>query len=371
MRRIPLHVTRTLGLSLCARIQDVVPGLLSVHVVGSTRRWEPTCDGLSLVVALKPTAINLAICGEALHRLAPTRSPRLGLCVSHYYWQGYMVPVAIYLVSPLVSAAYTWWLTGSDSHRSYVQARARAHNLELTPMGMFSRFNNRLRIDVRTEDTIYGRIGLPVYPPEVRSNGTPAPIDLVTTTVCDSTRTEDLDAACEEAIRKGIRELRVRRRYHNLAQSAAFVTAINQKAAFISSHLRLKPELEVPVDSMGLLPTLPEGAYRVALFFAYRSEYDTDHRVQRALEQSTRIRVLLDPVSLQDLTLKSLATRGVAFDVSCDPTVTHESPEVSRAVALGVPITLSTATQNPQAVGHMTYGVYRARRHRARQRQVL
>jgi hypothetical protein len=371
--RFPLHVVRSLGVSVAGVLQGKIPGIIKdVQIVGDARRWEPRVDELILLVAVSPAGeAQFALAAAAIASLGEveldTESPHMYRLILP--WKGYDVPVEIQVVSSLVCRNRCWWLTGSEPHRCYVEERASQRGYLLYPDGLFRRWNQR--IDVRTEDEIYAALGLPAYPPETRTNGRPPPASLAATTVCDSTRTEDLDGAIRRAGERGIRELRIRHRYQKQGLASDFVSAVNALAPTVRARVRLKPELEVPVNVLGETPPLPDGLYRVALYLPYRPEYNPDFRLCEAISRTHRARVVLGSPRLSRDTYGYFVTRGIALDVPCHPAASYEEDTLKSAVALGVPVTLSTDTTRAAEVGRMTYGIMRVRRARALQRQIL
>jgi hypothetical protein len=127
----------------------------------------------------------------------------------------------------------------------------------------------------------------------------------------------------------------------------------------------------VPVNVLGETPPLPEGLYRVALYLPYRPEYNPDIRLREAIAHTHRARVVLGNPRLSSDTYKYFVTRGIAIDVPCHPAASYEEDTLKSAVALGVPVTLSTDTAHAAEIGRMTYGLKRVRRARALQRQLL
>jgi hypothetical protein len=224
---------------------------------------------------------------------------------------------------------------------------------------------------VTSEEDIYKTLGLPHYPPEVRSNGRPPPPNLAEVAVCDSTRSSDLGSAVKFASERGIRELRVRHRYRSLDMTSDFINHVQRIDVEQRGRVRVKPEIEVPVDVIGCVPPLPEGMYRLALTLTHRPEYLTDQRLHTAVENNQRVRVITNGPRVGHEVCKLLATRGIAIDIPCHPAARYEEDVLRPAISAGVPVTLSTDTIHAHHVGKMVYGLKRARRLRVTQRQVL
>jgi len=365
----PLHVVRSLGLELARYTRSSFHAIKDLEVVGSARRWEPNVEGLIVVAALHQAsdsafqAVSEFFTGLGLHQTSAN------VYQGHIDHRGYYIPVTVCAVSPLVWRHHCWWLTGSEYHRHYVKERALAKGYILQPNGLFRVWNQRVFVQSETE--FYGALGLPHYPPEVRTNGQPPPLTLVSTAVCDSTRSENLDYAIGRAQARGIRELRVRHRYASKYLADSFVRHVNSIAPGVRDRVRLKAEVEVPVDVLGNTPPMPEGMYRIALALWYRPEYRANERVRSAVDEHHRSRVLLQSLKLSQETLALLVSRGLAFDIPCHPAAKYDEDSLRAAVKAGVSVTLSTDTKSPNHVGSMRYGLKRARRLRILQRQVL
>jgi len=140
------------------------PGVEALALAGSLRRMRDTIADIDLVVATRApeavmdTFVGLPQVGEVLSR-GPTRSSvilgRLG------------VQCDVRAVEPDAYGAALQYFTGSKDHNVQLREMGVRRGLKINEYGVFTLADDR-RIAGRTEEEVYGAVGLPWVPPEIR-----------------------------------------------------------------------------------------------------------------------------------------------------------------------------------------------------------
>ncbi|MGA9754417.1 MAG: DNA polymerase/3'-5' exonuclease PolX [Desulfobaccales bacterium] len=145
--------------SLTAQWQTL-PGLLRLEVAGPVRRRLEVAGAIDLAaVTHHPHQVQAGlnkILGAELVERGPGQ-------VEATLAQG--VPLRLTLAAPEAFGAAWLAATGNADHFQALQALARERHLELTPQGLWA---DGVLQPCREEAEIYGRLGLPLIPPELR-----------------------------------------------------------------------------------------------------------------------------------------------------------------------------------------------------------
>jgi DNA polymerase (family 10) len=159
--RIPLGRAVAIAEPLLDRLRST-PGVAWAAPAGSLRRGQDTVGDIELVAASSDPAAAISSTlddsdiGRCLHR----GKRRL-------YVRTDRVQVGIRLPDPAVAAAELLFLTGSHRHVQGITALAAQKHLRLTLAGLLTPAGDLLPSG--TEDDIYGALGLPCIPPEIRN----------------------------------------------------------------------------------------------------------------------------------------------------------------------------------------------------------
>ncbi|HEV8209330.1 MAG TPA: PHP domain-containing protein [Vicinamibacterales bacterium] len=161
--RIPLGRAVGLVVRLLASLR-AAPGVAWVAPVGSLRRGQDMVGDIELIAATdQPSAAIDAVLGlpdssHVLHR----GERRLYVTTNH-------VQIGVRLPHPANAAADLLHLTGSRAHFEALQAHAASRGFSLHADGL--RANDGTLVPASSESDIYGALGLPLIPPEIREGG--------------------------------------------------------------------------------------------------------------------------------------------------------------------------------------------------------
>jgi DNA polymerase (family 10) len=140
------------------------PAVREIHAAGSIRRMKETIGDIDVLVASDdPDAVtraftSLPICAEVL-ATGPTRSSIL--TTDH-------LQVDIRILDPAAYGAGLQYFTGSKEHNIALRSLAIERGWKLSEYGLFDQSGTR--VAGRTEEEIYGALGLDWIPPELREN---------------------------------------------------------------------------------------------------------------------------------------------------------------------------------------------------------
>ncbi len=138
-------------------------GIDEIDVAGSFRRRKETIGDLDIVVSCRNPAVVIARFGkfgEVTH-IASQGETRSTVLLS----SGLQVDLRV--VEPACFGAAMQYFTGSQAHNIELRKIAQAKNLKLNEYGVF---RGSKCISGRTEEEVYGSLGLDWIPPEMREN---------------------------------------------------------------------------------------------------------------------------------------------------------------------------------------------------------
>jgi DNA polymerase (family 10) len=159
--RIPLGRAVAIAEPLLDRLR-ATPGVAWAVPVGSLRRGQDTVGDVELLAASSdPAAAIESVLEEPDIARCLHRSTR------RLYIRTDRVQVGIRLPDPAVAGAELLFLTGSHRHVQTLADLAAQKDLHLTASGLLTASGALLPSG--TEDDIYGALGLPCIPPEIRS----------------------------------------------------------------------------------------------------------------------------------------------------------------------------------------------------------
>jgi DNA polymerase (family 10) len=159
--RIPLGRAVAIAEPLLDRLLST-PGVVWAAPAGSLRRGQDTVGDIELVAAASDPegAISSALDDSDIGRCLHRSKRRL-------YVRTDRVQVGIRLPDPATAAAELLFLTGSFRHVQAIGELAAEKNLRLTRAGLLTAAGDLLPSG--SEDDIYGALGLPCIPPEIRN----------------------------------------------------------------------------------------------------------------------------------------------------------------------------------------------------------
>jgi DNA polymerase (family 10) len=143
-------------------VLQAIPGVEWAVPVGSLRRGEEIVGDIEI---LAPTDRP----GTAIDSLIalPTAAHVLHRSERRLYTLADRMQIGVRLPAPADAAAELLYLTGSRAHFDWLQTRAASKGLTLTATGLQAADGSIIRTD--TESDIYGALGLPFIPAEVRN----------------------------------------------------------------------------------------------------------------------------------------------------------------------------------------------------------
>ena len=158
--RIPLGRAVSLAVKMLASLR-ATPGVTWAAPLGSLRRGQDQVGDIELMAATdQPAAaidalLDLPGASHVLHR----GERRLYVMTNHGQ-------VGVRLPHPASAAAALLHLTGTRAHFEALQAHAASRGFSLRADGL--RTNDGTLVPAATESDIYGALGLPLIPPEIR-----------------------------------------------------------------------------------------------------------------------------------------------------------------------------------------------------------
>ncbi|MFA5027169.1 MAG: DNA polymerase/3'-5' exonuclease PolX [Candidatus Methylomirabilota bacterium] len=162
--RMPLGTAAGLAEAIAARFREL-PGVERVESAGSLRRMRETVKDIDLLaISRDPSSIMAALAGlpdvaEVLLRGDTRSSVRLR--------EGIQVDLRV--LDPGSFGAALQYFTGSKQHNIRLRELAQQRGLTVNEYGVFREATGE-RIAGRTEEEVYGAVGLPWIPPELRED---------------------------------------------------------------------------------------------------------------------------------------------------------------------------------------------------------
>jgi DNA polymerase (family 10) len=140
-----------------------VPGVSAVTVAGSFRRGRDTVGDLDLIVAAAPGSdvMKRFTAQEDVASVIAQGETRASVLLRSG------LQVDLRLVAPASYGAALQYFTGSKSHSIALRRIAQQRGLKINEYGVF---RGRGRIAGETEESVYGALGLPWIPPELRED---------------------------------------------------------------------------------------------------------------------------------------------------------------------------------------------------------
>jgi DNA polymerase (family 10) len=162
--RMPLGRARDIAAHLVEALR-VHGGVDRIEVAGSLRRMRETVKDIDILVTSREpahvmaTVVALPSVREVIAR-GDTKT-------SVVHQDGLHVDLRV--VAPECFGAALQYFTGSREHNVRLRERARRHGLSISEYGVFDE-RTGARVAGSTEDEVYGAVGLPWIPPELREN---------------------------------------------------------------------------------------------------------------------------------------------------------------------------------------------------------
>jgi DNA polymerase (family X) len=163
MARIPLGRAVSLAVTMMRPLRQV-PGVAWVGPLGSLRRGQETVGDIEILAATDQPATAI----DALLGL-PGSSQLLHRGERRLYVMANQLQVGVRLPHPENAAAMLLHLTGSRAHFEALQAHAVSRGFSLRADGL--RTSDGTLVPAAVESDIYGALGLPLIPPEIRESG--------------------------------------------------------------------------------------------------------------------------------------------------------------------------------------------------------
>lgn len=160
--RRPLGVVLPLARKIEGRLR-ALPGVARAAVAGSIRRHRPTIGDLDFLVAARdPASVSAAFAAmpEVVHVYARGESKTLVRLAGG-------LDADLRVVPEESSGAALLYFTGSKAHNVALRSIARRKGLKLNEYGLF---RGERRLAARSEEELYGALGLPFVPPELRED---------------------------------------------------------------------------------------------------------------------------------------------------------------------------------------------------------
>lgn len=164
-KRRPIWEALPTARRIANEIRSNVPGVERVEIAGSTRRFKETIGDIDiLVTAKKSTAVmdfftSMPDVSRVLSKGATKSTVILG--------SGMQADARV--LEPKSFGAAFQYFTGSLDHNVALRGIAVRKGFKLSEYGLFDRKTNRL-VAGKTEEEVYGKLGLAWIPPELREN---------------------------------------------------------------------------------------------------------------------------------------------------------------------------------------------------------
>jgi len=293
------------------------------------------------------------------------------------------------------------YFTGSKTHNVALRQRALKLGLTLNEYGLF-RLEDNHRAAGETEEDIYGKLGLPWIPPELRENQgeleaaeqarLPKLVELgdirgdlhMHTTETDGRAT--LEEMAAVARQMGYQYIAITDHSKSLAMAngldEARVTAFASRVREINQSglgIRVLSGLECDIHRDGSMDIADDALAELDLVIASVHSHmnlDSSEMTERLLRaianRHVKIlghptgRILLHrdgyPFDFERVAAEA-ARRGVAFEINASPErLDLSGPMIRAAKAKGAGFTISTDAHHPKHLANMIYGVLTARR---------
>jgi DNA polymerase (family X) len=142
---------------------EVAPAVKTVTVAGSYRRARETVGDLDILVIARNgrAVIEHFVAYDEVDSVLASGTTRATVMLRN----GLQVDVRV--VAAVSYGAALHYFTGSRAHNIAVRGIARKHGLKVNEYGVF---RGKKRIAGKTEEEVFGAIGLPWIPPELREN---------------------------------------------------------------------------------------------------------------------------------------------------------------------------------------------------------
>lgn len=163
--RMPLGTALVLAEAILGELR-VLKEVTEIAAAGSLRRMKETVKDIDILVTSKKPArvmevfIGLPNVAEVLAHGETKSSVRLRENIQ----------VDLRVVEPDCFGAALQYFTGSKQHNIRVRELAQRNGLKVSEYGVFNETTNQ-RVAGRTEEEVYGAVGLPFIPPELREDG--------------------------------------------------------------------------------------------------------------------------------------------------------------------------------------------------------
>ncbi|MBI2163614.1 MAG: DNA polymerase/3'-5' exonuclease PolX [candidate division NC10 bacterium] len=163
--RMPLGTALVLAEAILGELR-VLKEVNEIAAAGSLRRMKETVKDIDILVTSRKPArvmevfVGLPNVAEVLAHGETKSSVRLRENIQ----------VDLRVVEPDCFGAALQYFTGSKQHNIRVRELAQRNGLKVNEYGVFNEKTNR-RVAGRTEEEVYGAVGLPFIPPELREDG--------------------------------------------------------------------------------------------------------------------------------------------------------------------------------------------------------
>jgi DNA polymerase (family 10) len=161
-RRTPLRAAWGLARSITRELADRTP-VLSIDVAGSLRRRRETVGDLDILATSSDPRATIG----AFVALAGVQEVVLQGDTKATVRHAPGIQVDLRVVEPDCFGAALQYFTGSKDHNVRLRTLARDRGLKINEYGVF---RGEERIAGRTEEEVYGTLGIPWIPPELREN---------------------------------------------------------------------------------------------------------------------------------------------------------------------------------------------------------
>jgi DNA polymerase (family 10) len=383
-----------IALAAAAHLQEA-PGVGQVAFAGSYRRGKETVGDLDILVVAADAAAVMDHWSAfpAIREVVARGDTKMSIRLETRF------QIDLRVVPAESFGAALQYFTGSKAHNVVLRGRAKARGLKINEYGVF---RGPQRIGGATEEEVYGALGLPVFPPELREDRwefqwaeagkLPTLVELADlrgdlhthSTWTDGTATiEQMARAARErgleylaitdhskrvAMVGGLDAAKIRRQW-------AEVEAVNRRL----SGIRLLKGVEVDILEAGGLDLdddlLAEADWVVASvhYGQNQSRAQITRRVIQALE-NPHVWAIAHPTGRLlnrraayeidlDAVLRAARDQGKFMELNAHPSrLDLNDLACASARNYGVPIVISTDAHSPSGLDALRYGVLQARR---------
>jgi DNA polymerase (family 10) len=163
--RVPIYVALTLAEEVLAYLKDA-PGVKRLSAAGSLRRMKETVGDIDILASGKDgsSIIRFFVSHPRVRRILAEGTTKGSVVIASEAGER---QVDLRIVDDSEFGAALQYFTGSKAHNIKLRGMAKEKGLKISEYGVF---RGAKKIAGRDEEEVYGALGLPLFPPEMRED---------------------------------------------------------------------------------------------------------------------------------------------------------------------------------------------------------